>query len=294
MFLDENVFAIWMNVHLTVFPGCCCCLLLLLVVVVVVGACWCVLGACWMPAGCLLGACWVPAGCLLGACWVPAGCLLGACWVPAGCLLVVVVCVWWVFVCVCGGCCVCVWWVLCVCGGCCVCVVGVVQDFRASPRDRPSPGRPKFRSFFALSHRKFHSLFSLWEFSRGILVGLKTGTLKCARLEFSGCRVKPRKPFWLKVLVAIALFHDSCKTVQMPRKGWSAVQVPDGWLQVIRGPRPPSNKWPTRNRQSSEASRRGPLPEEVVSIAQDQVLKLERQWQLWASPTLLSRICTMR
>ena len=31
-------------------------------------------------------------------------------------------------------------------------------------------GGPKFRAFFALSHRKFHSFFSLWEFSRGILV----------------------------------------------------------------------------------------------------------------------------
>ena len=31
-------------------------------------------------------------------------------------------------------------------------------------------GGPKFRAFFALSHRKFLSLFSLWGFSRGILV----------------------------------------------------------------------------------------------------------------------------
>ena len=30
----------------------------------------------------------------------------------------------------------------------------------------------------------------------------------------------------------------------MPRKGWSAMQVPEGWLQVIRGPRPPAQKWP--------------------------------------------------
>ena len=30
----------------------------------------------------------------------------------------------------------------------------------------------------------------------------------------------------------------------MPRKGWTAVPVPDGWLQVIRGPRPPAAKWP--------------------------------------------------
>ena len=30
----------------------------------------------------------------------------------------------------------------------------------------------------------------------------------------------------------------------MPRKGWSAKQVPEGWLQVIHGPRPPAQKWP--------------------------------------------------
>ena len=36
---------------------------------------------------------------------------------------------------------------------------------------------------------------SLWVSSRGIqVVFLKAGTLKCARLEFSGCRVKPRRP----------------------------------------------------------------------------------------------------
>ena len=30
----------------------------------------------------------------------------------------------------------------------------------------------------------------------------------------------------------------------MPRKGWSTVQVPDGLLKGIRGPRPPATKWP--------------------------------------------------
>ena len=29
----------------------------------------------------------------------------------------------------------------------------------------------------------------------------------------------------------------------MPRRGWTSVPVPDGWLQVIRGPRPPAAKW---------------------------------------------------
>ena len=44
-------------------------------------------------------------------------------------------------------------------------------------------GGPKFRAFFSLSHRKIHSFFSLWEvFSLNLVVFLKTGTLKCARL----------------------------------------------------------------------------------------------------------------
>ena len=29
----------------------------------------------------------------------------------------------------------------------------------------------------------------------------------------------------------------------MPRKGWSTVEVPDGWLQITRGRRPPAPKW---------------------------------------------------
>ena len=76
---------------------------------------------------------------------------------------------------------------MCVCVLLCVvvCVVGV---FRASPPDPPPdpppPDRPKFCSFFPLSPPQFlffsHSLVGLF---RGILVVfLKTGTLKCARL----------------------------------------------------------------------------------------------------------------
>ena len=29
----------------------------------------------------------------------------------------------------------------------------------------------------------------------------------------------------------------------MPRRGWSTMDVPTGWVQVLRGPRPPSQKW---------------------------------------------------
>ena len=66
-------------------------------------------------------------------------------------------------------------------------------DVRCS-RDRPSPGPSKISLFFFPSPAaKFVLFFPLWGSFRGTLVVfLKAGTLKCARLEFSGCRVKPQ------------------------------------------------------------------------------------------------------
>ena len=82
----------------------------------------------------------------------------------------------------------------------------------------------------------------------------------------------------------------------MPREGWSTVQVPDGWIQSIRGPRPHSVKWPmkgpgqkkpngpapVKSRRTSQvthpppaAGQRGPTPEEVISNARARVSKLE-------------------
>ena len=68
------------------------------------------------------------------------------------------------------------------------------------PQDRPlqwtapPPDRPKFRSFFSSPATVFFLSSLSWGSFRGILVVfLKAGTLKCARLEFSGCRVKPRR-----------------------------------------------------------------------------------------------------
>ena len=30
----------------------------------------------------------------------------------------------------------------------------------------------------------------------------------------------------------------------MGRRGWSAMPIPDGWVEVIRGPRPKAENWP--------------------------------------------------
>ena len=30
----------------------------------------------------------------------------------------------------------------------------------------------------------------------------------------------------------------------MVREGWTQVEVPNGWVQIIRGPRPKSVQWP--------------------------------------------------
>ena len=44
----------------------------------------------------------------------------------------------------------------------------------------------------------------------------------------------------------------------MPRRVWSKVDVPSGWVQIVRGPRPKSEQWP----------RRVTMPEHQPSVAQ--------------------------
>ena len=69
---------------------------------------------------------------------------------------------------------------------------------RVEPRKGGAPkgGRPKIsRFFFPFPATVFALFVSLWGSSRGILVVFgSAGAVKCARLEFSGCRVKPRRP----------------------------------------------------------------------------------------------------
>ena len=105
--------------------------------------------------------------------------------------------------------------------------------------------------------------------------------------------------------VFVVLLRDFCvvRRRSVPRKGWSTDQVPDGWLQLVRGPRPQSTKWPVRDRQFSkppaigcrgsqvtlqpEASRRGPSPVSRQGSSDE----IGGQWQQWAGRTPLSRIC---
>ena len=49
----------------------------------------------------------------------------------------------------------------------------------------------------------------------------------------------------------------------MPRKGWMQVEVPSGWTQLIRGPRPKSVQWPKAVRISSAVPAGVPQPQHV-------------------------------
>ena len=53
--------------------------------------------------------------------------------------------------------------------------------------------------------------------------------------------------FLARVIKQFCLVYSFTSQVSrgvMPRRGWSAIATPSGWFEVIRGPRPPSVKWP--------------------------------------------------
>ena len=54
----------------------------------------------------------------------------------------------------------------------------------------------------------------------------------------------------------------------MVRKGWTKMDVPDGWVQIIRGPRPQSVRWPRAGQQ--EVPKRS---QSAVSKPQERVPK---------------------
>ena len=44
----------------------------------------------------------------------------------------------------------------------------------------------------------------------------------------------------------LVLLHFLQAGFPMVRRGWTHVEVPSGWVQVLRGPRPPSVQWPAK------------------------------------------------
>ena len=85
----------------------------------------------------------------------------------------------------------------------------------------------------------------------------------------------------------------------MVRRGWRPVETPQGWFNVIRGPRPPSERWPmaqgnrqpskvdqvgrgrwgqgggTSRTQSSQPERVRTSPEATIAAARQRVAQLE-------------------
>ena len=84
-------------------------------------------------------------------------------------------------------------------------------------------GGPKFRAFFPLSHRKFHSLFSLWGVSRGILVVFEApGPEMCAfRVLWLSC--EPRRP---GLVGAAGVPHDNQRAPTCTFQGPCASKTP--------------------------------------------------------------------
>ena len=97
----------------------------------------------------------------------------------------------------------------------------VSRSRTSSKGGAPKGGEPKISFFSFPPPAIIFFLLSLLGSFRGIFVVFEA--LKCARLEFSGCRVL--------------------------RRGW--VTTRDGWVQIIRGPRPPAERWPQSVRAAS-------------------------------------------
>ena len=49
--------------------------------------------------------------------------------------------------------------------------------------------------------------------------------------------------------------------MSMVRKGWTHVEVPDGWTQVLRGPRPKVENWPHQFVRNSSAAQMKAKPQ---------------------------------
>ena len=59
-----------------------------------------------------------------------------------------------------------------------------------------------------------------------------------------------------RLFALFILFASQVSRELMPRRGWQAMDVPTGWVQVLRGPRLPSQKWPSAKSGSLQMQQR--------------------------------------
>ena len=59
------------------------------------------------------------------------------------------------------------------------------------------------------------------------------------------------KPFLFKLVVTVSRSSSRQHFCICVSQGWSQVEVPNGWVQLIRGPRPKSVQWPRATRKRS-------------------------------------------
>ena len=94
--------------------------------------------------------------------------------------------------------------------------------------------------------------------------------------------------FFFTFQFASFLFAFSVRRIFMVRRGWHQMEVPAGWVQVLRGPRPRAEKlpsaaverWRQPGVQPPEAAReRGPDPDTVLQEARRRVASLEAALQ---------------
>ena len=74
-------------------------------------------------------------------------------------------------------------------------------------------------------------------------VAILVHALALAAHCFCVCRVKLVSPFGLRCFFVSRFV--------MPRRGWQQFDVPSGWVRVLRGLRPPSERWPVVHHPSS-------------------------------------------
>ena len=62
----------------------------------------------------------------------------------------------------------------------------------------------------------------------------------------------------------------------MPRRGWSVFEPSDGWIKILRRPRPPAEQWPCAEADHSQPRVEGSLEERCAKHVEDSKQKLQK------------------